>query len=94
MIEDMLKSDFQLWKLKRFVKDPNEIKKIEDIFHFNIKLLKDLYITLLSTSTYPNLTWLDFVNYIKSCGILDEKMPLSTIDRLFIAINLEGEVKT
>ncbi len=85
----MLSNDFRMWKISRIVKEANEIKQIEQVFQNNVKDLKQIYLTLISNSTYPNLTWLDFVNYAKSCDIIDENMPMSTVDRLFIATNVE-----
>jgi len=46
---------------------------------------------MISLSSYPNLTWLDFVNFIKQCNIIDERTQVSTIDRIFIAANVEVE---
>ncbi len=54
-------------------------------------ILKKIYITLISMSDYPNISWLDFVNFIKECKILDKQLPLATIDRIFIATNVELE---
>jgi hypothetical protein len=56
-----------------------------------MEILKKIYITLISMSDYPNISWLDFVNFIKDCKILDKQLPLATIDRLFIAANVELE---
>ena len=85
----MLMNDFKHWKVKKIVKDKEELKEIEDFFQENIKPLKDIYITLLSNSTYPNLTWLDFGKYIQQIGIIDENLSLSQVDMLFIATNIE-----
>jgi hypothetical protein len=48
-----------------------------------------MFITLISNSTYPNISWLDFANFIKDCNIIDKHVNISTIDRLFIATNVE-----
>ena len=87
----MLENDFRFWKIHKIIKDQAEIDEVEQLFHKNIKELKHIYLTLISMSGFPNLTWLDFANYIKHCQIIDEKLPLSTIDRLFIVTNVEIE---
>lgn len=65
------------------------MSRIEDIIKKNLKVLKPIYLTLISTSNYPNITWLDFFNYIKDLNIIDDRTKTSTIDRLFIAANVE-----
>ena len=62
-------------------------KIIED----NIRDLKDIYVTLISTSNYPNVNWLEFVNFVKQADILDQRVTISVIDRIFIATNVEIE---
>ncbi len=56
-----------------------------------MKELKSVYITLISTSNYPNVNWLEFVNFIKNLDIIDKSTTLATIDRYFIATNVELE---
>ena len=56
-----------------------------------MKTLKDIYISLISVSNFPNINWLEFSNFIKSIQIIDSITNLSTIDRLFIATNVELE---
>ncbi len=46
---------------------------------------------MISLSNYPNLTWLDFVNFIKLTNVIDERTSVSTIDRMFIVTNVEVE---
>lgn len=55
----------KFWKIAKFVKDPNDIKKIEEVLARNIANLKELYISLISVSGYPNITWLDFAYFVK-----------------------------
>ena len=91
MLKKMLSEDFKYWKVNRFVKDQEDVKNIEQIVVNHIVQLKDIYITLICTSIYPNINWLEFTNFVKQCGILDHVTQISTIDRLFIATNVELE---
>ena len=36
------------------------------------------------------ISWFDFVNFIKPLNIIDKKVPLSTIDRIYIQTNKEA----
>ena len=57
----------------------------------NIAKLKDIFISLACKSMFPNISWIDFSVFTDSCKILDKNVVLSTIDRLFIATNVELE---
>lgn len=65
ILENLLENDFKYWKINRLVKDPTDLENIENLFKKNIRQLKHIYLTLISTSNFPSLTWLDFANYIK-----------------------------
>ena len=80
-----------MWKVQKYVKDPAQVEKIEDLIAENVPLLKQVYISLISNSLYPNITWLDFSNFIETLNVIDGRTNLSTIDRLFITTNLEEE---
>ena len=54
-------------------------------------VLKDIFTTLISRSNYPNINWLEFVNFVKQAKIIDQNTTLAVIDRLFIATNVELE---
>lgn len=53
--------------------------------------LKDIFITLASRSCFPTISWIDFTNFCDFCKILDKNVGLATIDRNFIATNVELE---
>ena len=44
---------------------------------------------MASKSNFPSVTLLDFTNFADQCKIFDKYVNLSTIDRLFIATNVE-----
>ena len=77
------------WKINRITKDQEAVKEVEEVCWRYIKQLKELYISLISDSGFPYLTWLDFANFIKQINVVDERTPLATIDRIFIAANVE-----
>lgn len=57
----------------------------------NFVYLKDLFTTLICKSSFPNISWIDFTNYCEQSKIPDKNVVLATIDRLFIATNVELE---
>lgn len=83
--------DFKYWKIYRFIKDPEDAKACEDLVIKHYFKLKEIYITLISTSNYPNVNWLEFVEFIKNCDVIDSFLTLSSVDRHFIATNVELE---
>lgn len=87
----VIESDKKYWKLNRFIKDHEDLDKCSKVLIEHMKPLKDIYTTLISYSNYPNINWLEFANFIKACEIIDTWTPVSTIDRLFIATNVELE---
>ena len=87
----MLENDFKYWKIPKFVKDTQQVFRIQELIHKHLPRLKEIYISLISSSGYPNITWLDFANFIQQIDIIDDKLPLATIDRLFISTNLEDQ---
>jgi len=44
---------------------------------------------MASRSNFPSVTLLDFTTFCDVCKIMDKNVNLSTIDRLFIATNVE-----
>jgi hypothetical protein len=81
--------DKREWKAPRFIKDPDEIEKCWDVIWKYFAKLKDIFITMASRSNFPSVTILDFTSFCDVCKIMDKNVNLSTIDRLFIATNVE-----
>lgn len=44
-----------------------------------------------SCSGFPNISWIHFSNFCEKCKIFDKNVILATIDRIFIATNVELE---
>jgi hypothetical protein len=53
--------------------------------------LKKIFITEISKGSFPNISWIDYSNFCERCKILDKHVVLATIDRIFIATNVELE---
>lgn len=47
--------------------------------------------TQVSRSSFPNISWIDFSNFCDKCKIFDKNVVIATIDRIFIATNVELE---
>ena len=81
--------DKREWKAPRFIKDPEEVEKCWEVIWKYFAKLKDIFITMASRSNFPSVTLLDFTTFCDICRIMDKNVNLSTIDRLFIATNVE-----
>ena len=77
--------DISRWKVQRFVKDEEDYNNVCKILEQNALYLKTMYITLISVSNFPSVTWNDFTAFVSSWRLIDENLQLSTVDRLFIA---------
>ena len=61
------------------------------MFKENLPLLKHLHCIAISRGkAYPNMTWFDFALCCETCGFLDRTIKLSTLDRVFIASDVEA----
>lgn len=81
--------DSKEWKASRFIKDPAEVDKCWKVIEKNFVKLKDMFITLACKSNFPTVTLMDFSIFSEICKFLDSHVVLATIDRLFIAANVE-----
>eukprot|EP00347_Sterkiella_histriomuscorum_P002614 403367462 len=90
-INQMLDDDMKYWKCHRFIKEENDKIACEKIIRQNAVLLKKIFMTEVCNSGFPNISWIDFSNYCEKCKIFDKNILLSTIDRIFIATNVELE---
>ena len=55
----------------------------------NYTLLKKLFTFYAATSAFPSISMLDFSTLCQSTNMMDKYLNLSTLDRLFIATNVE-----
>lgn len=63
----------------------------EKIIRQNAVLLKKIFMTEVCNSSFPNISWIDFSNFCDKCKIFDKNVVIATIDRVFIATNVELE---
>ena len=59
----------------------------------HIRFIKDCYISEITRGIYPYIGWIDFSNFCDRCKIYDKQVLLSTVDRIFIATNVETSEK-
>jgi hypothetical protein len=87
-LQACLRHDFENWKLQRFVKDPDEQRRVEEIITKNFAGIKSVFHFEISKSLFPCISWIDFTNFCISCKVPDNECVLATLDRLFIATNV------
>lgn len=56
-------------------------------------LLKKIFMTEVCISGFPNIRWIDFSNFCDKCKIFDKNVIIATIDRIFIATNVNVEME-
>jgi hypothetical protein len=81
--------DMKFSKLSRFVKDIKELEKVSEILLKYYGEIKNQFYSSIATSDYPTIQWMDFGNICEEWRIIDKDFPMSFIDRLFIATNVE-----
>ena len=90
----MLKEDVCFWKMARLIKDENERELVEQVFLQHYSSLKDLFIYLISKSSYPSITWPDYLKYCTTIQILDKYFTLPVLDEMFLATTCEDDDDT
>ena len=69
----MFEFEIKKWKVPRFVKDPDDYEACVKIIRKNLRLVTSIFINLISTSTFPNISWIDFSNFVSDCKLIDGK---------------------
>jgi len=87
----VMDSDCKFWKVERIIKDPKELQSTKEMVARYLPTLKKIYIALISQSTYPNISWLEFSHFCHQCNLIDKQFNISALDRVFIATNVEIE---
>ena len=82
-----------LTKCNRFIKDPEELKRVNEVLLTHYKALRDQFFSQASNpASYPSIDWLDFTNTIAKWKIIDKySLKMADADRIFIATNVELE---
>ena len=96
--EDLLKKifemDFKYTKIKKIFKNnPQECENVKNLLWKNYAKLKNIYLTNILSSEYPVISWNDFSIFCNKCKIPDKACNLSTIDRVFIATNVNQNIQ-
>lgn len=74
VLDNCFRNDFEGWKLSKFVKDTQDQVDIREIIRDNYLFLKEVYLTVSSTSNFPFITTIDFGELIDLCHILDRAL--------------------
>ena len=56
-VSGCLEHDFKYWKGSRFCKDPDELKRVEDIIRKYFTQIKGAFHYLIANSSYPSVGW-------------------------------------
>lgn len=73
------------WKLTKMKMDQAEWQKLMKVIEENMSLLKHIYIWLQSSSdSFPGISSLDFARFMHSMKMVDNKLPSSRIDQIFL----------
>jgi len=81
-------NDFSYWKAPKFIKDLDDLERVKDIIIENYADIKKIFTTLLSSDGFPNIGLNEFTTFAKQANILDGTIPMATLDRMFIAVNV------
>ena len=81
MIRACFDHDKLLWKIDKLAKNPKDQEEIMEIFERHGELLKNLFLTLASKCTFPQISAMSFVEACEGWGII-EKDKLTTTQAL------------
>lgn len=77
-----------MWKLAKFMKnDQPEIDACKAVILKHSVLLKEIFINLISLSSYPAITLLDTGYFLTKAKIVEPGFAMGIVDRLFISAN-------
>ena len=57
--EETARLDFARWKVQNFVKDPEDLKNVENILVERFETIKHYFTVLISTPSFPNIERID-----------------------------------
>ena len=82
-------SDFKYSKIYKFIKEPSELDRVNNILKENYTLIFEQYIWGQAMSNYPTVGMNDFTRLSSIWKVIDKSLTISDIDRLFFAVNFE-----
>ena len=59
-------------KLKKFIRDDEINKQVEDVLFKNLSKLKEIFTHCIGTSSYPYISWLEFTDLCNKWKIIGE----------------------
>jgi hypothetical protein len=89
MLRKMFETDFGYSKIHRIIKNNDmELEMVKETLWLNYVKIKGVYLHCTVNSEYPIMTWNDFTILCNKIKIIDKNCNLATIDRIYIATNV------
>lgn len=93
LLEKIFELDFKYTKIRKIFKNnEKECDSVKSLLWKNFARIKNVFLTAVLNSEYPVVSWNDFTVICNKCKIPDKACNLSTIDRLYIATNVNQNV--
>jgi len=89
MLKKSFEADMAYSKIKKFTVDQNTYNEVTEVLFKHIRKIKDIFTYGIGTSSFPSISWMDFSGMCQSWRINDKNLSIATIDRVFIATNVE-----
>ena len=70
-LKQVLAHDRKRWKVAKFIKDTEDLKRVNLIINRNFEHLKNIYINLISCDSYPCIGLNEFTVFVKQTHIQD-----------------------
>ena len=93
VINKAFETDKELTKLKKFIKDEDDLNKTFEVFRNCYGMLKNQFNTQIASKSYPVIDWLDFVDMCSKTWLIIDGTTLTPqdVDRIFLATNFEEQ---
>lgn len=72
-LRKVFNKDIESWKIGRIIKDMLELRRVQDVLIEHIEAVKDVFNHLISLSTFPSISWIDFGNMCNQWKIVDNR---------------------
>ena len=78
------------WKCKKFINKKGEEDQIDKCIEILMKYstkLKEIYLNIISSGTFPSVSMFDIQNFVQKSKIIEGTFALTDVNRLFIGAN-------